>query len=101
MMIVAGFFWVVSFFVYLFFEADTMGEYVNAAYFTTSALGIFCSLIHTSIETTTIFLLIDIDINGIVNGSEFELRSNFNQFSNANKAISKASGPVIAFIILP
>lgn len=71
----AAFLVVASFFAFLIFEADNMAEYVNSAYFTTTLFGVFCSFIHTSTETATIFLLLDSDMGKIIDESTFEFQS--------------------------
>lgn len=64
--ILAAFLLVVSFFSILFYEADSIEEYVHSAYMTVASLGIFMSLIDTTFENNAIFILIDIVI-GIIN----------------------------------
>lgn len=67
----AAFLIVVSFFLFLFYEAVSMIEYVSSAYFTTTILGIFLSFIDTTFKTKIIFTIIDDNIGGIVKKSEW------------------------------
>lgn len=67
---IAAFLVVVSFFLFLFYEADNVTEYVSSAYFTTALLGIFLSLVDTTFKTEAIFILIDIDSGEIMRRSE-------------------------------
>ena len=64
---------VISHFLFLFFGAEKMTQYVISAFWTTTILGIFCSFVHTTIKTATIFVLIDCDIGELVKQSEFKL----------------------------
>lgn len=57
---------VVSHLLFLFFGAEGVTDYMIAGFWTTTILGVFGSYIHTTIETETIFTLIDCDINDIV-----------------------------------
>lgn len=50
---------VLSNFIFFFYKADNIEQYINAAYFITSNFGIFLSLIHTSSKTAAIFITID------------------------------------------
>lgn len=59
-------FTVVSHLLFLFFGAESVTEYVISGFWTTTTLGTFCSFIHTTIKTATIFVLIDCGINDIV-----------------------------------
>lgn len=64
---------VASFLAYLFTKAHSMEEYVISAYFTTTLFGVFCSFLHTSTETATIFELIDTHIGYVIEKSKFEI----------------------------
>lgn len=75
--ILAGLFIVVTQFAFLFCDADSITEYVSSAYMTVSALGIFISLIDTTLKTETIFKLIDNDIEVITKRSESRLFISF------------------------
>lgn len=66
---------IVSFLAFLVYEAENMEEYVFSAYFMNVVMTIFCSFIHTSTETATMFVLIDRDIIEVIKKSKFELKS--------------------------
>lgn len=68
---------VVSHFLYLFYEAENLTEYVYSVYWTTTMLGVLCASIDTRFETATIFVLIDSDIGETVKESEFKVSSYF------------------------
>lgn len=57
---------VVSFFKFFIDDADNMADYVYSAYFTATTFGIFCSFLHTSSKTSTIFILIDTDVGKVI-----------------------------------
>lgn len=61
---------VVSYTLFLFYEADRIVEYVSSAYLSSTTLGIFLSLIDTTLHTEAIFKLIDNDIKEITKRSE-------------------------------
>lgn len=63
---------VTSIFAFMFYDAANIEEYVITAYFATTDFGIFCSFIHTSFETATIFVIIDCDIGKILKTSKCE-----------------------------
>ena len=50
---------IISYFAFLFFEADAVTEYVNSAYVTVAAFGAYLSFVDTSFKTNAIFELID------------------------------------------
>lgn len=62
---------IASFFTFLFFEANSLDEHVMSAYFAIALSGLFCSFIHTSTKTATMFAIIDWDIGEMVKKSEF------------------------------
>lgn len=68
---IAAFLVVVLYFAFLFYEADTVTEYVSSAYMTVATLGIFMSLIDTTFKTKTIFALIDNDLRKICRKSSY------------------------------
>ena len=59
-----------SFYLFLFYEANSMIEYVRSAYMCVTTLGIFISMLSTAFKTKEIFILIDTNIGGIIKESE-------------------------------
>lgn len=57
-----GFLIVASFLKFLIDDADNMEDYAYSIYLTSAVIGIFCSFIHTTIKTPTIYVLINDDI---------------------------------------
>ena len=66
----AVFMGVVSFCLYLNYEADRVIEYVRSAYMTITFVGIFISLLSTISKTEVIFILIDTNITKTIEESE-------------------------------
>ena len=68
--LLAAFMEVASFFLYLFYEADRVIEYVRSAYMTVTFAGIFLSFVNTIFKTEVIFMIIDKNILGTIKESK-------------------------------
>lgn len=68
--ILAAFLIVASHFLFLFYEADNVVEYVSSAYLSSTTLGFLLSLIDTTLHTEAIFKLIDNNIEEMSKMSE-------------------------------
>lgn len=77
-------------------DVDNMIDFVYLAYFISAIIGAFCSFIHTSIKTPTIFVLIDDDLGGLIERGESNIHRNFLQYINSHfNHLCSTGGPRI------
>ena len=69
LVLLACFVGISSFYLFLFYEANSVIEYVRSAYMCVTALGLNISIWNTISKTEVIFILIDTNIGGILKES--------------------------------